>query len=152
MRRARSLTSLAAVSLLCAAVQAAPLAAADARGESGHSRKWGPLGELQLTGSSELEVLEVTGDPGYHDVRIVANGRPVHVDYIKFHFSDGNDQAAKVDVTLRAGGKSPVIDVNMIGAYGEPITQARTIVRIDVHYDAEALGGRPARLKFIGRH
>ncbi|MBZ0089092.1 MAG: hypothetical protein K8H90_01810, partial [Thermoanaerobaculia bacterium] len=76
-------------------------------------------------------------------VQIRVLERPVQFRSMKIHFANGDTQNVELRDRIRAGGKSRVIDVEG----GD-----RAIKTIEFVYDAQALGGRTAKVRVFGRN
>ncbi len=129
--------TLACLALIALAVGLAAPAAAARRG-------WELIGERVVSDRVDHDTVVVTRAEGtFQAVQIRVLERPVQFRSMKIHFANGDTQNVELRDRIRAGGKSRVIDVEG----GD-----RVIKTIEFVYDAQALGGRTAKVRVFGRN
>jgi hypothetical protein len=122
--------------LLALALAAAPVAAA--RGG------WTLLGERRVSDAADHDVIAVSATRGdFTKLQVRVLDRAVQFRSLKIHFGNGDTQDVELRDVIRAGGSSRVIDIEG----GD-----RVIRSVELRYDAQALGGRTARVRVFARH
>ena len=127
-------STVAAALLLAALLPAA--ASADRRGG------WVLLGERSVTDARDHDTIAVTAARGdFRRLQLRVLDRAVQFHAVKVHFASGETQELELREVIRAGGRSRVIDLE---------GRDRVIRSIELRYDAQSLGGRPARVRVYG--
>jgi len=105
---------------------------------------WELLGERVVTDRVDHDTIVVTRAEGtFKALQIRVHQRPVQFRSLKLHFANGDVQSVELRDRIPAGGKSRVIDVEG----GD-----RVIRSVELVYDAQALGGRTAKVRVFGRN
>jgi len=134
------LTALALAALFLIAL------AADARPRRERvDRHWESLGTLTVSDAKDHDVLAVTRAQGtFRSLKLEVQVRAVQFRSMKIHFANGETQDVELRDVIPAGGESRVIDVEGVGD--------RVIHSIEFTYDAQALGGKKARVRVFGKN
>jgi len=136
MSRHPKTLALTALILLLAAGLAAPAAAG--------KRGWELIGERIVSDRVDHDTIVVTRAEGtFEALQIRVHQRPVQFRSLKIHFANGDVQSVELRDRIPAGGRSRVIDVEG----GD-----RAIRTLELVYDAQALGGRTAKVRVFGRN
>ena len=132
-----SAASTALAALLLAALLPASAEAARRGG-------WTLLGERTVTDARDHDAIAVTSARGdFRRLQLRVLDRPVQFHSVKVHFANGETQELELREVIRAGGRSRAIDLE---------SRDRLIRSIELRYDAQALGGRTARVRVYGLH
>lgn len=125
--------------LALAAIVLGLAAAADAE-----RRGWELIGERVVSDRVDHDTIVVTRAEGtFRAVQVRVLERPVQFRSMKIHFGNGDVQDVELRNIIPAGGKSRVIDIE---------GHDRVIKTIEFVYDAQALGGRTARVRVFGKN
>lgn len=138
--RTLRLTALALAALFLIALTA------DARPRRERSdRHWEVLGTLNVSDAKDHDVLAVTARKGtFRSVKLEVLDRAVQFRSMKLHFANGETQDVELRDVIPAGGESRVVDIEGAGD--------RAIRTIELRYDAQALGGKKARVRIYGKN
>jgi hypothetical protein len=138
MRRAIAFAASTAVAALLLAALLPAAAEAARRGG------WILLGERTVSDARDHDVIAVTAARGdFRRLQLRVLDRPVQFHSVKVHFANGETQELELREVIRAGGRSRAIDLE---------GRDRVIRSIELRYDAQALGGRTARVRVYGLH
>ena len=129
-----AVSTVAAALLLIALLPAA--ASADRRGG------WVLLGERSVSDARDHDTITVTAARGdFRRLQLRVLDRAVQFHAVKVHFANGETQELELREVIRPGGRSRAIDLE---------GRDRVIRTIELRYDAQSLGGRPARVRVYG--
>jgi hypothetical protein len=107
-------------------------------------RGWELIGERIVSDRVDHDTIVVTRAEGtFRALQVRVLQRPVQFRSMKVHFANGDVQNVELRDVIRAGGKSRVIDVE---------GRDRAIKSIEFVYDAQALGGRTAKVRVFGKN
>jgi hypothetical protein len=105
---------------------------------------WTLLGERRVSDAVDHDVIAVTAARGdFRKLQFRVLDRGVQFRHVVVHFANGDHQEVELRDVIPAGGRSRVIDI----AGGD-----RVIRSIELRYDAQALGGRTARVRVYAQH
>lgn len=128
---------LPALALAAIVLALATPAAAERRG-------WELIGERVVSDSVDHDTIVVTRAEGtFKALQVRVLQRPVQFRSMKVHFGNGEVQNVELRDVIPAGGRSRVIDVE---------GHDRVIKSIEFVYDAQALGGRTAKVRVFGKN
>lgn len=138
MPRTHRLVAFTVLALLVAAALVPAEALAARRGG------WVLLGERRVSDAVDHDVIPVSATRGdFRKLQLRVLDRGVQFRSCVIHFANGDDQNVELRDVIPAGGRSRVIDI----AGGD-----RVIRSIELRYDAQALGGKTARVRVYGMH
>jgi hypothetical protein len=137
----RSATALVVVAALVALAGSAP-ADAQKRNPEG---TWEVLGTRTVTDRVDHDRIDVTARRGtFRSLKVQVERRAVQFRDFKIHFGNGETQDVDIRDVIPAGGESRVIDIEGAGD--------RVIRSITFSYDAQAMRGRNAIVRVLGRN
>lgn len=112
--------------------------------EAGPLKGWRQLGQLTVTDGLDHDALVVTGARGdFRKLQVRVFERAVQFRSMKVHFANGDVQDVELRDVIPAGGQSRIIDIEGVD---------RVIRKIEFWYDAQARGGKRARVRVYGQH
>jgi hypothetical protein len=104
---------------------------------------WTLLGERRVSDAVDHDVIAVTAARGdFRKLQLRVLDRGVQFRQVIVHFANDDRQEIELRDVIPAGGRSRVIDL----AGGD-----RVIRSVELRYDAQSLGGRPARVRVYGQ-
>ena len=129
---------------LMAATMALMLAGVTTFAQGQRGKDWDLLGERTVTDRGDHDTIAVTGARGtFTAVKFEVRNHAVDFQRVVIHFGNGDVQDVELRNIIPAGGKSRVIDIE---------GHDRVIKTIEFVYDAQALGGRTARVRVFGKN
>ncbi|REJ77150.1 MAG: DUF2541 family protein [Acidobacteria bacterium] len=118
----------------------APTLEAQPRHKAG---KWTLLGQKSVSDRVETDTVRVTARRGdFKAIKLQVRQRGVEFRDVEIHFANGTTQEVELRRVIPAGDESRVIDV---------VGHDRVIEKIVLRYDAQSLGGKPAKVRILGR-
>jgi hypothetical protein len=106
--------------------------------------RWVRLGSTSVSDRVDRDTIAVTARRGnFKALQIRVFERDVQFREVAIRFANGDLQNVALRDVIRAGGQSRIVDIE---------GQDRVIRAIELVYDAQALGGRQARVEVWGRH
>jgi hypothetical protein len=104
---------------------------------------WTLLGERRVSDAVDHDTIPVTSARGdFRKLQFRVLDRAVQFRHVVVHFGNGDRQEIELRDVIPAGGRSRVVDLSG----GD-----RVIRSIELRYDAQALGGRTARVRVFAQ-
>ena len=105
-------------------------------------RGWTMLGQRSVTDRADHDVITVTGDRTYRQIKLTVQRASVDFRRVVVHYASGDDQNVEMKNTVRAGGETRAIDLE---------GNTRTIKSVEFWYDANTRRGRQAVVRLFGK-
>ena len=106
--------------------------------------RWVRLGNTKVNDKVDRDTVTVSARRGdFKAIQLRVFERDVQFREVVIRFGNGSLQSVALRSVIQAGGHSRVVDID--GA-------DRVIRAIELVYDAQSLGGKPARVEVWGRH
>jgi len=105
-------------------------------------RGWSLRGQRAVTDRADHDVIVLTGDRTYRQIKITVQRASVDFRRVVVHFVNGDDQTVEMKNTIRAGGESRAIDLE---------GNTRAVKSVEFWYDANTRRGRQATIRLLGK-
>lgn len=110
--------------------------------ETGELQQWKLLGEKKVSFIIDRDVIHVTGNDNYRQIKVKVKDGPVHILDMDVHFENGDKYDVAIKKRIPQGGESRII--NLPGG-------SRSIKKIEFWYETKGFLKGRGRVQVWGR-